>query len=1063
MWIVAYALRRPYTIAVLAVLILVAGLGAARRMSTDILPAIDIPAVTLVWTYQGLNPQEMAAKVTSLSEISLLNNVDDVRSVTSETTSGVAVVRVEFQPHVQIDMALSQVTAVSQTILRRMPPGMSPPLVVRWSAGSVPILQLALSSDSMTESQLYDYARLTLRGQIQSIPGIRMTLPYGGAARQIMVDVDPDRLRAYGLTPADVSRAVSAQNLTLPSGSLREEGREAFVALNASPDAAAAFNDLPLRAVDGRVVFLRDVANVRDGGAVQANVARVDGSAGVFVSLMKLGGASTVDIVDQVLARLPEMRAAAPEGMRIEPIFDQSLFVRAAVDAVLHEGVLVAGLVGVIVLLFLGSARSTAIVLTSIPLSLLAAVAALNLLGHTLNLMTLGGLMLAIGILVDNAMVEIENTNRNIALGKSVRQAVLDSAQQVVFPEFVSTLSICIVFVPVFLLTGVSAYVFTPLALAVVVSMAASFVLSRTLVPTLAFLLLPGEVRAKAEGRQNRILSALNHRVEHWLDGVRDGQVRRVATLARHRWLTLGVAGLVVAGGLGVGTQLGRDFFPTVDAGTMRIHLRAAPGTRVEETARLFAEVQREIRAILPPGEIQAVVENIGTPDPINLAWADSLAATPAEGEMLVQLAPGHAPTDGHVAAIRAMLADRFPGVQALFRPADIVGQTLNGSAAAAIDVRVQGRDGAGNLAVARQLADRVRAEVPGAADVMLKQVMDWPELHLVVDRARAAQLGVSQQDVANALLVALSGSATVQPSYWADRGVSYAVAVQVPPDRLRNVEDVLNTPVRAGADGGQPVLLRAVARAEERKATASVGRATLQPLFNVLVSVRAGTDLGSVQAGVERIAGELRGQLKPGNSIALAGQAAAMRDAYAELAGGLALAVGLVFLVMVVNFQSWALPLASLGAFPLAMAGAALGLAATGTTLSVPGLMGLIMVVGVSTANSVLLVSFARDRLAEGADALTSALDAVGARIRPVLMTATAMLVGMVPMAIGAGEGGEQNAPLARAVIGGLALGTVGTLTVVPLLFTLLARRKPSESAADATFATRPAPIAAE
>ncbi|WP_029012583.1 efflux RND transporter permease subunit [Niveispirillum irakense] len=1060
MWIVAYALRRPYTIAVMAILALLLGLGAARRMPTDILPGIDIPAITVVWTYQGLNPQEMAAKVTSFSEISILNNVDNVRSVASETSNGVGIVKVEFQPEVEIDLALAQVTGVSQTILRRMPAGMTPPLVVRSQTGSVPIIQLALSSDSMTESQLYDYARLALRGQIQSIPGVRLTLPYGGTARQIMVDLDPDRMRSYGLTPADVSRAVAAQNLTLPSGTLREDGREAYVSLNGGPETVESFNNLPLRAVDGRVLFLRDVANVRDGGAPQTNVARVDGAAGVTVSLMKLGDASTVEIVDQLLAKLPEMRAAAPEGMRIEPIFDQSLFVRAAVDAVLHEGALVAALVGVLVLVFLGSARSTAIVLTSIPLSIMVAVAGLNALGHTLNLMTLGGLMLAIGILVDNAMVEIENTNRNIAMGKSVRQAVLDSAQQVVFPEFVSTLCICIVFVPVFMMTGISAYVFRPLALAVVISMAASFILSRTLVPTLAFLLLPAEVAARAAGRGGW-LEAMHHRVEHGLDKVRDGQVARVAWAARHRVVVLGLALVIVAGGLGVGAQLGRDFFPTVDAGTLRLHLRAPAGTRVEEAASLFADIQRDIRTIIPAAELGVVVENIGTSDPVNLAWVDSFTVTPGEGEMLIQLNPGHGPTPGYEQAIRAMLADRFPQVTALFRPADIVGQTLNGSAAAAIDVRIAGRDVAGNLAFVRQLAERVRREVPGAADVTLRQITDWPDVRVTVDRVRAAQLGVTMQDVANALLISLSGSGTVTPIYWADAGTSYIVAVQVPPDRIGRAEDVLNTPVRAaGAAGGQ-VLLRNLATITEQKTSASVSRATMMPLVNLLVGVAPGHDLAGVIAGVEGLVAEMRGTLKPGNTVTLQGQAAAMQAAYADLAGGLAVALLLVYLVMVVNFQSWALPLASMGAFPLAVAGAALGLAVTGTTISVPALMGLIMVVGVSTANSVLVVSFARDRLEQGAGVMEAALDAIRARIRPVLMTATAMLVGMLPMAVAMGEGGEQNAPLARAVIGGLLLATPATLTLVPILFTLLARRYASALATGAR--SIPAPVPAE
>ncbi|PZQ16096.1 MAG: AcrB/AcrD/AcrF family protein [Ancylobacter novellus] len=1057
MWIVAYALRRPYTIAVMAALILLAGLSALRNASTDILPAIDLPAVQVVWTYQGLDPQEMAAKITSFSEIAILNNVDDIRSVSSQTSAGVGIVRVEFQPSVSIELALSQISAVSQTILRRMPPGAQPPLVVRYSQGSVPILQLALSSFALTEPQLYDYARLQLRSQIQTIPGIRMTLPYGGAVRQIMVDLDPDRLQAYGVSADDVSRAVTSQNLTLPSGALRDAGREVFVSLNSSPETVEAFNSLPLREVDGRVVFMRDVAHVRDGGAVPTNVARVDGEPGVIVQLLKLGSASTVDIVDQVMERLPAIRAAAPEGMRIEPIFDQSTFVKSAVDSVLKEGVLVGALVALVVIVFVGSMRSAAIVLVSIPLALMASVAGLTALGHTLNLMTLGGLALAIGILVDNALVEIENINRNLDEGKEIRQAVMDSARQVVFPEFVSTSCICIVFLPVFALSGTPLFIFAPLALAVVFAMIASFVLSRTLVPTLAFLMLPAEVRAKRQGRRSWLSRAHSH-VEHALDALRDRYRGMLSGLMRVRLLPALAAALVIAGAGWTMTTLGREFFPVVDAGTLRIHLRAPSGARIEETARIFADVQREIRALLPKGEAQAIVENIGAPDPVNLAWVDSLAATSSEGEMLVQLRPGHAPSAEHQARIAAMLKERFPDVVAFFRPADIVGQTLNGAAAGSIDIRVAGRDRAGNLAAARALADRVR-QIRGATDVMVRQIPDWPEYRIAVDKARAAQLGVTQQAIANALLISLSSSSTVQSSYWADGGVSYVVAVQTPPDRLRSLDDLLNTPVTTSRGGTS--LLRTFATATERKTPATVSRATLQPAFNVLVNV-SGRDLGGVLAEVEPMIAELRGGLKPGNAVTVSGQAAQMTQAYAELAGGVALAVLLIFLLLVVNFQSWTLPLAALAALPMALSGAIYGLAATGSYLSVPALTGFIMVLGVSTANSVLVVSFARDLMAEGREPVSAALEAAATRLRPVLMTASAMIVGMAPMALGLGEGGEQNAPLGRAVIGGLMLGTLGTLLLVPLAVTAVRRRRIESAESSAAPETARAPGAA-
>jgi multidrug efflux pump subunit AcrB len=1035
MWIVEYALRRKHTIGVLAILVFLIGAFSARRMSTDILPVVDIPAINVIWTYSGLNAREMVSKITSFSELATMNNVDNVRSIESQTVTGVALVRVEFQPNADIDAALAQITAISQTILRRMPQGMQPPIIVRYSVSSVPILQLALSSSTLTESQLSDYARIQLRAQIQTIPGIRMTLPYGGQVRQIMVDLDPERLQSYGLSPADVSRAVTAQNLTLPSGTVREGGQEPLVTLNLSPESAAAFNDLPLRSVDGRVIFLRDVANVRDGGAVQNNIARMDGEAGVIVSLLKLGDASTVDIVDQVQERLPDVRAAAPPGVRIEPIFDQSLFVRAAIDAVLAEGVLVGLLVASVVLMFLGSARSSFIVLTSIPLSLLASLSALYALGYTLNLMTLGGMALAIGILVDNAMVEIENINRNVALGKPVRDAVLDSARQVLFPEFVSTLSICIVFVPVFLLTGAPKFVFTPLALAVVFAMIASFLFSRTLVPAMAHMLLPREIEERAGGRMS-LLYRIHLRFEAFLDRWRAFHLGLLRAFVSRRLLILAAAIAFLGVGVGAMSLMGREFFPDVDAGLMRLHIRAPAGTRVEETARLFADIQREIRAIVPPDELKAVVENIGLPEAVNLAWVDSVTVGSADGEMLIQLAPHHRPTYQYRIAIRNMIETKFPQVRAFFRPADIVGQTLNGTAAAALDVRFSGRDAAGNLQAAQRLIAEVK-KVRGAVDVTLRQIRDWPEYFVEVDRARAAQFDVTQQDIATAVLVALSSSAVVQSSYWGDGNISYIVAVQAPPESMRSIEDLLNTTVRLGPTG-QPVLLRTVAAVRERVAPVNISRMTLAPTFNVLINV-ARRDLGSVYDDVEDLLAGIRKDLKPGNSASIAGQAASMQSAYRELAYGMIASVILVYLIMVVNFQSWSMPLAAISALPLAISGAVFGLLATGTAISVPALMGAITVIGVSTANSVLVVSFARDQLYEGADAIPAAMDAVKTRFRPVLMTATAMIVGMVPMALGLGEGGEQNAPLGRAVIGGLLCGTTGSLFVVPTVFVLL------------------------
>ncbi len=1053
MWIVLFALRYKYTIGVLAILILLFGVLSGRRMSTDILPRVESPQITLVWTYTGLNAAEMAGKITSFSEIAILNNVDDLLEVRSETSNGVALVKLTFQPYVDINTALSQATSVSQTIIRRMPTGTTPPLIVRTSPSSVPIVQLVVSSDSMTSGQLFDYARLTLRAQLQSVPGMRISLPYGGAARQVMIDLDPSALNAFGFSAADVSAAVSRQNLTLPSGTIREGGRELPIELNASPENIQAFLDLPLRNLDGKMVLLRDVASVRDGEAVATNIIRLNGQNAVMVSILKLGGASTVDIIDGIRERLPEIRASAPPGISIEPIFDQSVFVRAAVDAVQHEILLVGGLVAAVVLLFLGSWRSTLIVLTSIPLALLCSVIGLKLAGATFNLMTLGGLALAIGILVDNALVEIENIKRQIALGKDVRTAIIDGAREVAFPEFVSTLSICIVFLPIFLLTGTSADVFRPLALAVVFAMGASFLLARTLVPTLASLALPSEVRA--ERRRNeappRGPIRLHHAVEHGVDRLAGVQRGLLRTLLRRKVLILFPVALALGLGALATWQSGREFFPKTDAGLIRLFVRITSGTRLDDTAAVLADIQREIRALIPARELQFVVENIGAPSSVNQAWVETTSISSADGEILVQLAPEHGPSEVYVSQIRAMLREKFPHVLAFFRPADATSQTLSSGAPTTFEVRFTGRNVAGNLALANELKQRF-AQIPGAVDVILREVLDQPGYAISVDRARAATFGITQQDAATALLAALGSGGSVAPNYWSDSatGSSYDVQVIAPPANLTSVEQLLNLPIRPSSGTGAPVPLRAFASVTERRAPASVSRTTLQPTLTVVGNAE-GRDLGGVAADLEAIIAELRTRQAPGNRIELAGQAALMRTAYAELLGGLGLAAVLVFLVMVVNFQSWALPFVAISGLPVAVSGALVGLWVTGTPLSVPALMGIIMVVGVSTANSVLVSSFARDRFNQGATAFDAAIEAATTRLRPVLMTALAMILGVIPMALGTAEGGEQNAPLGRAVIGGLMFGTAASLFLVPVAFAAVrgrARRTVTQTA---------------
>ncbi len=1051
MWIVRYAISHRHSIGVLAALLLLIGGLSAQRMSTDILPPVNIPAINLIWTYQGLNPQEMASKLTSFSELAIMNNVDNLREVRSETINGVGVVRVSFQPGTNVTTAFTQVTAVSQTILRRMPPGTNPPLIVPFVPSSVPIIQLVLASDTLTDGALYDYARLQLRAQIQSIRGIRLTLPYGGASRQVMIDLKPEALQAYGISASDIVRASTTQNLTLPSGTLRVDSREIAITTNASPETVASFADLPLRSVDGRVIKVSDVASVRDGQAVQNNIARLDGQNAVIVSILKLGDASTLDIIRQIRDRLPELQAAAPDGITIAPVFDQSVFVQHAIDNVLVEAVIVALLVAFVVLVFLGSWRSCLIVLTSIPLALLASIAGLALTGNTFNLVTLGGLMLAIGILVDNALVEIENINRNLEAGLGLHEAVIKSASEVAFPEFVSTLAICIVFSPLFLLTGTAAFVFIPLALAVIFAMAASYILSRTLVPTLATLMLSPHAAHAPEGAGP--FTGFARAVDRLL-GFLENVVAAFARL-QLRFKILPLAGIAFALSLGAwaAAHLGREFFPETDAGMIRVYVRAESGTRLEETARKFADVQREIRAIIPPDEVGFIAENIGSPEPINMAWVESGVIGAFDGEILVQLADKHAPTLQYVSKIRQMFKDKFPELVTYFRPADATSQTLAGSAQTSIEVRVIGRDAQGNAEIARELMARVR-NIPGAVDVAQKQVRDLPSYYLEIDRVRALQTGVTPQDAATALLAALGASSTVSPNYWADPalGASYIVQVVAPPVNLTSLEQLLNTPVRP-AGGGEMVTLRSIASLQLRTIPANVERTMLQPTTTILANVE-GRDLGGVYGDVARAIDELRARLKPGNRIEIAGQAQSMENAYTEMLGGLLMAAIFVYLVMVVNFQSWIMPGIAMGGLPVAISGALFALFITGTALSVPALTGLIMVIGVSTANSVLVTSFARDRLYEGENPTQAAIDAARTRLRPVLMTATAMIVGILPMALGHGEGGEQNAPLGRAVVGGLVFGTCATLTFVPFLFATLAgigrRREAHDEAKD-------------
>ena len=1039
MWIVSLAIRQRYTLGALVLLLILSGARSVSKMSTDILPSIDIPYVNVLWTYPGLAASDMASKISSFSEIAIMNNVDDVKMVASDSGNGYSMIQVQFHQNAKIDVALSQITSVSQTILKRLPEGMTPPLVVNYSTSSVPVLQLAISSANLTESQLYDYARLTLRRQIQSIPGLRLSLPYGGTSRQLMLDLSSDKMRNAGVSAEDVARALAQQNVTLPSGEVTIESTRWTVSTNASPVDLKSFSDIPIKSTKDSVVRLGDVANVRDGGAEQTSMSKLDGETGVMVSILKLGNASTVDIINEINQRLPEIRANAPQGLRLEPVFDQSRFVIAARNTVIHEAVLVSFLVAVVVLLFLGSAKSTAIVLTSIPLALLSALTGLSLAGYTLNLMTLGGLGLAIGILVDNALVEVENINRNIDMGKSVRQAVLDSARQVVFPEFVSTLSICIVLLPIFTLEGASAFVFRPLAMAVLLAMVSSFILSRTLIPTLAFMLLQAK-SDKTQTHSRTWLHRVHTLVERLSDALIQRQVRNVSALMKRKALVLPLALVTLLLLLGTTFSLiGKDYFPESDAGGIKLFIRAESGSSLQRTAEMFTKVREVVNQVIPQQELQAVAEKIGPPDPINRTWVPSMLTMPSEGEVFIQLAAEHAPTKQYIRKLRERLAAELPDLTVMFRPADIIAQTLNGTARAAIEVNLTGRDVRGSLEAAKKMMKSL-SDIPGAVDITLGQIAAWPDVYLEVDRVRAQQLGVDIGKISQAILVSLSSSATVYPNSWANNGISYIVAAQIPSSQLGSLEELLNIPVDFDSSGN-PILLRNFVEIKKRTRSANIRRQMLAPVVSILVNVDK-RDLGGVYDDVTAVINKFKGHLTPQTRVVTQGQAGDMQDAYTTLARGMVMAAVLVYLLMVTNFQSWALPLMALGAMPFAITGAFVSLWITGTTLSVSAFMGMIMVMGVTTANSVLLVSFARYAMLDGHPSVRAALEAISARMRPITMTAIAMLIGMLPMALALGEGAEQNAPLARAVMGGLLFGTPATLTIVPLLISMRKKR---------------------
>jgi CzcA family heavy metal efflux pump len=1045
MWIVRLALRRPYTFVVLALLLLILGPIVILRTPTDIFPNINIPVVSILWNYQGLNPDDMSNRIVFQTERALTTLVDDIAHIESQSLNGIAVVKVFFQPHADITKAIAQVTAISQTQLRQLPPGTTPPLVITYSASSVPIIQLALSGKSLSEQQLFDYGVNFIRTRLITVPGCAIPYPYGGKQRQVQVDLDTNALQSKGLSPLDVVNAISAQNIILPSGTSKIGAFEYAVDTNSAPRTVAELNQLPIKTVGSTTIYIRDVAYVRDGFPPQTNIVRVNGQRSVLLTVLKSGQTSTLDIIAGVKSLLPQIAAGLPPQLHINPLADQSLFVRASIDGVIKEATIAACLTGLMILIFLGNWRSTVIIAVSIPLSILTSIIVMSALGETINIMTLGGLALAVGILVDDATVEIENINRNLAQGKEVEHAILDGAQQIAVPAFVSTLAICIVFVPMFFLTGVARFLFVPLAEAVVFAMLASYLLSRTLVPTMAKYLLRGhEAESLAASQSRNPLVAMQIKFEEAFERFREGYHRLLERCLHHqRAFLLIFLGFCLVSVMLLLPWLGQDFFPAVDAGQFKLHVRARTGTRIEETARLSDLVEQSIRQQIPAKEVDSIIDTIGLPySSINLSYSNSAPIGPADVDILVSLKKDHRPTAQYVHDLRLRLPEEFPGVTFSFLPADIVSQILNFGLPAPIDIQIVGYSVAANRAFADKLLERVK-QVRGTVDMHIQQPFDQPYLHIDVDRTKAQEVGFTQRDVANNLLVSLSGSFQTTPEFWLDpkTGVSYSIATQTPQYRVDSLQDLENIPV-TGPSGSRYGILANMASIRRGAGLAVVSHYDIQPLIDIYGAVQ-GRDLGGVARDLNKIVEASKKELPRGSQLMVRGQIQTMRSSYTGLLSGLLFSIVLVYLLIVINFQSWLDPFIIISALPAALAGIVWFLFVTRTTLSVPALTGSIMCVGVATANSILVVSFAKEQLTEGKDALAAALTAGFTRFRPVLMTALAMIIGMVPMAIGLGEGGEQNAPLGRAVIGGLLFATVATLFFVPVFFSILHGRR--------------------
>jgi len=1050
MWIVKVALQRPYTFIVLAILILLMGVFAIERTAIDIFPTIRIPVVAAIWSYTGLQPRDMANHIVLFTERTAQTTVNDIEHTESQSLNGISVVKYFFQPKADPVLSYSQITGVSQTALRNLPPGANPPFILAYDASTVPIIQLALSSDSLSEAAIFDLGNNIIRTQLATIPGAAAPYPYGGKQRQVQVDLDPQALRANGLSANDVVNAIGAQNLILPAGTQKMGPLEYFIKLNASPNQIEDLNNLPVRTRNGTVTYVRDVAHVRDGYSPQTNMVRLEGRRAVLMSVLKTGKASTIDIINSINQKLPQIRASLPTNLKIEPLSDQSVFVRGAISGVLREAVIAGALTGLLILLFLGSWRSTLIITISIPLSILTSICCLSALGETINIMTLGGLALAVGILVDDATVTIENINYHLEHGKDVETAILDGAHQIALPALVSTLSICIVFVPMFLLAGIAKFLFIPLAEAVVFAMLASYILSRTLVPTLAkFWLKEHTIGVKAKSRH--FLARFQERFERGFERMRDGyRVLLGAALhggPRFAAVFLGsmAATALLAFPLGPLPGLGQDFFPSVDGGQIKLHLRARTGTRIEETAALCDAVEATIRELIPKNQIANIVDNLGLPySGINLAYSTSAPVGPGDADIFVNLNEGHQPTADFVRALRTRLAAIYPSATFSFLPADMITQILNFGLPSPIDVQIVGFNVPANRAFANTLIQKLHG-VAGAVDLHIHQSGDYPQFNVDVDRTKAQLVGLTEQTVASNMLVSLSGSFQTAPSFWVDpkSGTQYQVASQTPQFRLENLNDLGNTPLSGGV-GGSSQILSNLASIHRSAAPAVVTHYNATPAIDIYGSVQD-TDLGYVSAQIDKIIADAQKDLPKGSHIVVRGQVQTMKASFTGLLIGLACAIVLVYMLIVVNFQSLLDPFIIITALPAALAGIVWMLFLTHTTVSVPALTGAIMCMGVATANSVLVVSFARERMNAGDNAFEAALQAGFTRLRPVLMTALAMIIGMIPMALGLGDGGEQNAPLGRAVIGGLMFATVATLFFVPTVFSIIHGRPSS------------------